>query len=884
MAPLFVLYGSATGNAEHIAKDLASKYPALGTGLFDSVVCAELDQFKRKKCLDVWKDPPSSCSKHGLVVVSSTTGNGDPPENANRFVRHIKRKTTPADQLQHVAYAVLGLGDTNYDQFCGVGKLIDRKLGDIGGTRAMKVGMADEATGLEDTVEPWCEKVFVELERACRGEAEGDGEGDAADPAEEEKKSESPAPVPASAPAPSGAAPTATAADLPQVAAEKKDAAPLPPKEEPSSVGVALVKSLLGLPPSESLPSVSPECLPSLGPSLSSCELVAHNHDHEADETIPQDLDRMTLSTASTTAAHYNLKHPYSSKVLGARYLTATDVGAARKAVEALATVAKEGTDGEEQSPKYGADGLASDPASDSRLEAALGCFDAAFSLSGSGDRSQYDRNGKRVLELTFSLPDDFTLEYSPGDSIGLIVPNSVASVSYVLDLLEKEHSIKRTDKVKVDGDEPVTVDEAVRHRIDLDTPLAARGMAQARRTLCALANFVAESEEEASALRLLCSKTPGGEALYAKYVDAQRITPVDVLRDFPSSRAGATLHNLLAALPGQVPPRYYSVSSSPLAEGGTHQLTVAFSVVDYLTPELDGGKGRRRVGGVATRYLEALCSPLLAGGGGDDAAGTIAAPAVRIFPKPTQEFRLPPSSSLHSPLILIGPGTGVAPFLGFLSHLRALKNKEEEAREEAARAARSAAEGTWRGGFDLDEDEVRVGEGDAGGLIPAADYRSKKKADGSAKAGANAKEGEMEDEEKVPLVELYFGCRHKSHDWLYRPEMEDFVGDGTLSSLRAVFSREGTEMAPGGDGRKLKYVQDAMRYDKSCRRRFVEAVHERRGRVYVCGDGNDMARDVQEAVVDVLAQDALGGDAQKGREYLKEMKEGGRFVLDIWS
>ena len=117
---------------------------------------------------DVGACPPFG--KYGIVVVTSTTGNGDAPENADRFVRFIKRKTTPKDTFQHCAFAVLALGDTNYDQFCAAGKTIDQKLGDLGGTRVKPLGTADEATGLEDVVEPWVETIYSDMEKACAAE------------------------------------------------------------------------------------------------------------------------------------------------------------------------------------------------------------------------------------------------------------------------------------------------------------------------------------------------------------------------------------------------------------------------------------------------------------------------------------------------------------------------------------------------------------------------------------------------------------------------------------------------------------------------------------------------------------------------------------------
>ena len=71
----------------------------------------------------------------------------------------------------------------------------------------------------------------------------------------------------------------------------------------------------------------------------------------------------------------------------------------------------------------------------------------------------------------------------------------------------------------------------------------------------------------------------------------------------------------------------------------------------------------------------------------------------ISIFPKPTADFRLP--KSLSTPLILVGPGTGVAPFLGFLSHRQSLLKVKKQIEAEAE-------QGTWRGGFEIDDEEEK--------------------------------------------------------------------------------------------------------------------------------------------------------------------------------
>ena len=87
--PLLILYGSATGNSSQISQSLQSQITSrLSTSIFTTVICSPLNDFKK-----VFKDQRVEEAKViGLAVVCSTTGNGDSPENAQRFVRFVKKK------------------------------------------------------------------------------------------------------------------------------------------------------------------------------------------------------------------------------------------------------------------------------------------------------------------------------------------------------------------------------------------------------------------------------------------------------------------------------------------------------------------------------------------------------------------------------------------------------------------------------------------------------------------------------------------------------------------------------------------------------------------------------------------------------------------------
>jgi sulfite reductase alpha subunit-like flavoprotein len=695
-APLFILYGSATGNAEQIAKDLAAAYETLlvnpdANTFFPSVVCCELDHFK-KKCSKTWEQPPltdGTHGKHGVLIITSTTGNGEAPENADRFFRYINRKNTVVEQpFRHCVFAVLGLGDTNYDQFCNVGKTVDKKLAALGGTRARPISCADEATGLEEIVDPWTSTILTDITNAARG---GGGDGSTLAAVSEVKHNTLKL-------ISTSLVPNVSVDEEKKIEIEAEQACGSD-SQKPLSLGVRVVRSLLGLDPTMPMVKVHLIDLPSLASSRSSCELFTEDVEEDLQHATAMRRrrgesfdDRATVSTASSSAVHYTVNRPFESTVLGARYLTNTSTEAASKICEML------GPDGNIQT--------------DSAILASREIVDTQFPLTGDFKATSFERNGKRVIELTLSLPDDYTLEYKPGDSLGLVVTNTPESIRFVLGMLRDRHGIDASQKVSIDSHQPITVEEAVRSHIDLCSPL------KNKRLLYSLSHHATDPDEIA-ALQFLSSKKSDGERVFQDFVVKQRLSVHDILLLFPSCQAIA-LDGLLSILPG-IPPRYYSVSSSPIdPRRDAQSLTVAYSVVDYLTPSLvlqgtQEETGRRRVYGTATRYLEALSSPFLCG-----AKLSSPAPAVKIFPKAASEFSLP--TALSTPLVLIGPGTGIAPFLGFLAHRRA----QTLSSETTTQVASTVVEGTWRGDFELEATDVPVGTKDANGLALGVDYRMK--------------------------------------------------------------------------------------------------------------------------------------------------------------
>ncbi|MCY8975376.1 assimilatory sulfite reductase (NADPH) flavoprotein subunit [Bacillus atrophaeus] len=149
-----ILYGSQTGNAQGLAENMGKTLEGRGY----QVNVSSMSDFK-----------PNNLKKiKNLLIVVSTHGEGDPPDNALSFHEFLHGRRAP--KLDDLRFSVLALGDSSYEFFCQTGKEFDARLEELGGTRLSP--RVDCDLDYDEPAAEWVEEVLGGLSEAQSGIAE----------------------------------------------------------------------------------------------------------------------------------------------------------------------------------------------------------------------------------------------------------------------------------------------------------------------------------------------------------------------------------------------------------------------------------------------------------------------------------------------------------------------------------------------------------------------------------------------------------------------------------------------------------------------------------------------------------------------------------------
>jgi len=355
--------------------------------------------------------------------------------------------------------------------------------------------------------------------------------------------------------------------------------------------------------------------------------------------------------------------------------------------------------------------------------------------------RRVLNRSGseKETWHIDFDL-SGCGLDYVVGDSFGIFARNELGLVDQIIAMLGASHLTDIKGK---------TLREVLADDVSL---------APAPDSLFELLSFITGGAQREKARALAQGEDPDG--------DAATLDVMAALQKFSGVRPHPEAF-VEALEPLQ--PRLYSISSSHNATPGKLSLTV--DCVRYTV-------GKRRRLGLASTFLAERIKP------GDQ---------VKVYVQKAHGFALPQDPG--TPIIMIGPGTGIAPFRAFLLD----------------RKATGASGKNW----------------------------------------------------------LFFGHQRSACDFFYSDELNAMKTAGLLTRLSLAWSR---------DGDKKFYVQDRMReVGRELWTWLAEGAH-----LYICGDGKRMAKDVERALVDIVAQFGAR-TTQEAVSFVGELKKKGRFQQDVY-
>jgi len=401
-------------------------------------------------------------------------------------------------------------------------------------------------------------------------------------------------------------------------------------------------------------------------------------------------------------------------------------------------------------------------------------------------------------------------IRYEAGDHVAIYPTNDERLVNRIGELLNIDLDTVFTMKAleedaikKSPFPVPTTYRAALSHYVDI-TALPRTHV------LKEIAAYTTD-ENEKEMLNLMTTNSDEGRNKYNEFISNACRHITHILEDLPSCKPA--IDHLLELLP-RLQPRFYSISSSGKVHKDSVHVTAV--VIEYETPT-----GRTN-NGVCTKWLQPMIPDENANektekkpeteenveGEAEEVAvdkkeeNTTNAAKEAQFKVPIyvrrSQFRLP--NRVQTPIIMVGPGTGVAPFRGFIQE-RALQKEQGK---------------------------------------------------------------------PVGQTHLYFGCRNKDKDFIYREELEKYVEDGVLT-LHTAFSRDQPEKI---------YVTHRMRENFD---QLWEMIGKKGGHVYICGDAKMMAKDVRNIIVEVVQK---GGEMspEEAEKYVKKMEQQKRYSADVWS
>ncbi len=160
LLPLLIGFGSQSGTSEQLAKRLSKEASKYG-------FAAELSELNAV--------PLEKLTQHSrFIIVTSTWGDGDPPDNAVEFWKALSAESAP--KLENLSYSVLALGDKNYSDFCGAGRKFDERLAALGAKCVLARTECD--VDYETTANQWISAIWSALPAGGAGEG-----GNTAEPA-----------------------------------------------------------------------------------------------------------------------------------------------------------------------------------------------------------------------------------------------------------------------------------------------------------------------------------------------------------------------------------------------------------------------------------------------------------------------------------------------------------------------------------------------------------------------------------------------------------------------------------------------------------------------------------------------------------------------------